>query len=98
MVFPKEFEREQLSKISKTCLRILANLINAGIWMVSARLPISSSSSPFPTSLKTFPHAPITIIFLLIWEFFSPALVASFPFEQISSNLFLVFGVISLML
>ena len=49
------------SQVSRILLRILADLINAVVWMISTRSLISKSSSPFNNPLVTVPRAPITI-------------------------------------
>ena len=54
-------------QVSRTLLRILADLINAVIWMVSTCLLVSKSSS----SLVTIPIAPITIGITVTFMFHS---------------------------
>ena len=48
-------------QVSKTLLRILADLDNAVVWMISICPPTSNSFSPFINSLVSVPRAPITI-------------------------------------
>ena len=48
-------------QVSRTRLRILADLSNAVIWIVSTRPPTSKSSRPFNNPLVIVPKAPITI-------------------------------------
>ena len=45
---------ELFTSISRTLFSILTALINAGVWMVSTRLPTYKSSSPFNNPLVTF--------------------------------------------
>ena len=45
----------------RSLLSILANLNNAGVWMVSIHPPISNCSSPFFMPLGTVSNTPITI-------------------------------------
>ena len=47
--------------VSRTLLSILAGLNYAVVWIVSARPPISNSSSPLIKRLGTVPSVPITI-------------------------------------
>ena len=55
--------------VFRTLLIILANLNNTLVWMVSARPPISNSSSPLTKPLRRVPGAPIkfgiTVTFML---------------------------------
>ena len=66
--FSLEFEWQQ---VSRTCLRILAVLSNAVIWIVSVRLPISKSSRPFNNPLVIVPNALITIRTIVTFMFHS---------------------------
>ena len=66
-----EFESPQ---VSRTLLNIQAVLNNAIVWMVSARPPISKSSTPFNNPLVTVPKAPITngiIVTFMFHSFFN---------------------------
>ena len=59
------------SQISKTLFRILADLINSVVWILSTRPLISKFSSPFANPLVTVPRAPITIGITIIFTFHS---------------------------
>ena len=65
-----EFEWQQVSLTPQTLLSILPDLSNA-VWMVSARLLISKSSSLFNNPSVTVPRAPITISIAVIFIFHS---------------------------
>ena len=56
-------------QVFRTLLSILAVLNNAGVRMVSTRLPTSKSSSPFNNPLVTVPKAPITIGIIVSFMF-----------------------------
>ena len=58
-------------QVSRTCLRILAVLSNAVIWIVSTRLPTSKSSRPFNNPLAIVPKALITIGTIVTFMFHS---------------------------
>ena len=58
-------------QVSRTCLRILAVLSNAVVWIVSTRPPISKSSRPFNNPLVIVPNAPITIGTIVTFMFHS---------------------------
>ena len=60
MVFYWSLGNSKSPQVSGT-LSILADLVNAVVWMVSTRVHISSSSSPCTSSLLNMPSAPITI-------------------------------------
>ena len=49
------------SQVSRTFLSILADLSNAVVWIVSTRLLISKSSSPFINPSMTLPRTQITV-------------------------------------
>ena len=59
------------SQISRTLLSILAYLINAIVWMVSAHPLISKSFSPFTNHLLIETRTPITIGITVIFMFHS---------------------------
>ena len=61
MVFYWSLSDSKSPQVSRTCLRILAVLSNAVIWIVSTRPPTSKSSRPFNNPLVIVPNAPITI-------------------------------------
>ena len=61
MVFHWSLSDSKSLQVSRTLLRILADLNNARVWMVSTRPLIYKSSSPFTNPLVTLPSAPITI-------------------------------------
>ena len=56
---------------SRTFLRILADLSNAVVWMVSTHPFISKSSSPFFNHLVTVQRAPIIISIIVTFIFHS---------------------------
>ena len=58
-------------QVSRTCLRILAVLSNAVVWMVSTRSPSSKSSRPFNNPLVIVTTAPITIGTIVAFMFHS---------------------------
>ena len=60
MVFHWSFSDSKSPRVSRTCLRILAVLSNAIVWIVSTRPPTSKSSRPFNNPLVIVPNAPIT--------------------------------------
>ena len=64
---------------SRTLLRILADLTNAVLWMISTGPIISQSSSPCTNSLVTLPNEPITIgiAVIFIFQFFISILLCS---------------------
>ena len=61
MVFHWRLSESKSPEVSSTHLNILADLINAVIWMASTHPPISKSSNPFINPFVTVPRAPITI-------------------------------------
>ena len=61
MVFHWGLSDNKSLQVSRTCLRILAVLSNAVIWIVSTRPPTSKSSRPFNNPLVIVLKAPITI-------------------------------------
>ena len=58
-------------QVSKTVLSILADLDNAGVWMVSSRPLTSKSSIPCINPSVTVPSAPITIGVTITFMFYS---------------------------
>ena len=58
-------------QVSRTCLRILAVLSNAIVWIVSTRPLTSTSSRPFNNTLVIVPNAPITIGTIVTFMFHS---------------------------
>ena len=60
MVFHWGLSDNKSPQVFRTCLRILAVLSNAVIWMVSTRPSTSKSSRPFNNPLVIVPNAPIT--------------------------------------
>ena len=71
MVFHWSLSDSKSSQVSRTCLRILAVLSNAVIWIVSTRPPTSKSSRPFNNPLVIVPKAPITIGTIITFLFYS---------------------------
>ena len=61
MVFHLSLRDSRSLQVSRTFLSIVVDLINAVVWIVSARPPISNSFSPFSKPLLILPSAPITI-------------------------------------
>ena len=61
MVFPWNMSNNKSLQVYRTLLSILADLNNVVVLIVSTRLFISKSSSPFTSSLVTVPKAPITV-------------------------------------
>ena len=61
MVFNWSLHESKSLQVSTTLLRILADLNNAIVWMVSTRPLISNSSNPFINTFVTVPRAPIII-------------------------------------
>ena len=74
MVFHRSLTDSKSPQVSRTCLRILAVLSNAVVWIVSTRPPTSKSPRPFNNSLIIVPKAPITIgtiVTFMIHSFFN---------------------------
>ena len=71
MVFQWSLSDRKSPQVSRTCLRILAVLGNAGIWIVSTRPPTSKSFRPFNNPLVIVPNAPITIGTIVTFMFHS---------------------------
>ena len=74
MVFHWSLSDSKYPQVSETLLSILANLSSAVIWMVSTRVLISNSSSPFTNPLVTILSILITVgitITFIFHSFFS---------------------------
>ena len=71
MVFHWSLSDSKSSPFSRTLLNILADLSNAAVWMVSTRLLISKSYSPFINPSVSVPRAPITIGITVTFMFLS---------------------------
>ena len=71
MVFLWSLSDSKSPQVSWTLLSILANLNNAVVWIVSTRLLISNSSSPFINLLVTVLRAQIKIGINVIFMFHS---------------------------
>ena len=71
MVFLWSLSDSKSPQVSRTLLSILAVLNNEVVWMVSTRLPTSTSSSPFSNPLVIVPNAPITIGIIVTCMFLS---------------------------
>ena len=85
--FQLEFEWQQ---VSRTLVRILADLNNPVVWMVSTRPLNSKSPSPYTNRLMTVPSATITIGIIVTFMFHS---FFSSPARSVYSALFsLSFG------
>ena len=77
MVFHGSLSDRKSNQVSRTLLSILADLSNAILWLVSACIPVSSSSSLLYKPSRTVPSAPIIIgitvtfifhNFLVLWQ------------------------------
>ena len=89
MVFHRSLKDSKSPQISRTLLSILAVLNNVVVWMVSTRLPTSTSSSPFNYPLVTVPKVPITIdklVTFMCHSFFNP--LARFRYLSFFSHSF----------
>ena len=74
MVFHRRLSDSKSPRISRTLFSIMAYLINVVVWMVSARLPISNSSSFLFKPLGIVPSSLITVgitVTLMFHSFFS---------------------------
>ena len=71
MVFHWSLSDSKSPQVSRTCLRILAVLSNAVVWIVSTHLPISESFRPFNNPLVIVPNTPITIGTIVTFMFYS---------------------------
>ena len=71
MVFHWSLSDSKSPHVSRTRLRILADLSNAVVWIVSTRPPTSKSSRPFNNPLVIVPNAPITIGTIVTFMFHS---------------------------
>ena len=71
MVLHWSLSDSKSSQVSRTCLRILAVLSNAVVWIVPTRPPTSKSSRPFNNPLVIVPNAPITISTIVTFMFHS---------------------------
>ena len=71
VVFQWSLRDNKSPQISRTHFSILADLNNEVVWMVSANLLISKSSSPCTNPLVTVPRAPITIGITVTFMFHS---------------------------
>ena len=69
MVFHWSLNYSKSPQVSRTRLCILADLNNAVVWMVSTRLSVSKSSSPWINPLVTVPNALITISITVTFMF-----------------------------
>ena len=94
MVFHWSLNDSKSPQVSRILLSILAVHNNAGVWMVSTRLPNSKSSCHFDNLLVTVPNAPITIGIIVTWMcstvFFSIPLQdrGTYPSTHVLSVLF----------
>ena len=61
MIFHWSLNDSKSPQVFRTLLSILTDLNNTVVWMVSARSPISNSSSPLNKYLGIIPSAPLTI-------------------------------------
>ena len=70
MVLPWSLSDIKSPQVSRACLRILAVLSNAVVWIVSTRPPISKSSTPFNNPLVIVPNPPITFGTIVTFMFY----------------------------
>ena len=71
MVFHWSLSDSKSPQVTMTCLRILAVLSNAVVWIVSTCPPTSKFSRPFYNPLVIVPNAPITIGTIVTFIFHS---------------------------
>ena len=71
MVFYWSLSDSKSPQVSRTLLSILAVFNNAGVLIVSTRMPTSKSCRPFNNPLFTAPKAPITIGTIVTFMFHS---------------------------
>ena len=74
MVFHWSPSDSKFPYVSRILLSVLTDLSNAVVWMVSARPPISNSSSPLIKPSGIVPSVPTTIcitVILIFHSFFS---------------------------
>ena len=94
MVFHWSLRDNKSPLVSRTLLRILADLSNTVVWIVSIRPLIYKSSCPFTNPLVTLPRAPITIGTIVTFMFLSffKSLATSWylSFWSLSFNLYSV--------
>ena len=84
---PRRFEWQQVSSISRTLLSILADLINAIVWMISTFPLINNSSGP----IVTVPIAPITNGITVTFIFHVFLVLKQVLGTSLSSSSFLLF-------
>ena len=85
MVFHWSLGERKSSKVSRTLLRILAGHINAVVWIILARSPISSTSSRLSKPEGIVPSLPIIIIITVTFTF------NSFLFSSLARSKYLSF-------
>ena len=88
MVFHWILSDNKSPRVSRTILSILVDLNNAVVWLVSARPPISKSSSPFTKTLGIVSSAPITTGITVTFVFHSVFLVLK---QDLSISFFVFF-------
>ena len=69
MVFHWSLSDNKSPQVSRTLLSILADLNNAVVWIVSACLVISKSSSLYTNPSVSVPRAPVTIDIIVTFKF-----------------------------
>ena len=89
VVFLLRLSDSKSPQVSRTLLNILADLNNVVVWMVSARLSISISSSVLNKILGTAPSAPIIIgvtVTFMFHSYFSSVSCLAFRFLRFSPS------------
>ena len=86
-----KFEWQHIFQVSKTLLGILADLDNAVVWIVSARLPISNSSTSPINLCGIVPSAQIRTNITVSFMFYSCYFFQFLARSRYLSHLFFIF-------